>query len=190
MGGSGQPSGRGIAVAYPWVFRNGNGTSHSMAFSTTREVARKAGFDTTARGSAKDTWRSDGLPTPNFGRMPSKASLESFGKAMHVQDVLYGSVSWDTRSIWVGLGPKTVSTATVNAYVFDVGADKVVYKMKGIHGRSDEKENGYKVAADILITPLVTAVSGGPATPHEQRAVQIALGRAFHDWVHGGASAN
>ena len=120
--------------------------------------------------------------------MPTRATLEAFGKAVHADKVYYGSVSWHTRSIWVDLGPKTISTATVNAYVFDVNANKVVYKSEGIEGRSDEKENGYKIAADILISPLVTVVSGGPATPHEQRAVQIALGRAYHSWVKPGST--
>jgi hypothetical protein len=35
----------------------------------------------------------------------------------------------------------------------------------------------------VLLTPLVTVVSGGPKTPHEQRAVQIAVAKAFRDWV-------
>jgi hypothetical protein len=30
---------------------------------------------------------------------------------------------------------------------------------------------------------LVTAVSGGPVTPREQRAVQIALANAYSNWV-------
>ena len=118
-----------------------------------------------------------------FGHMPSKSTLEAFGKANHASVVLYGAASWHTRSIWVDTGPKTISTATVDAYVFDVASDKVVYRSKRVQGRSDEKENAYKIVADILITPLVTVVSGGPATPREQRAVQIALSRAYHVWV-------
>jgi hypothetical protein len=81
------------------------------------------------------------------------------------------------------MGPKTISTATVNAYVFDVASNKIVYRKQGVTGRSDERESIYKVAADVLVTPLVSAVSGGPATPREQRAVQIALGTAYRPWV-------
>ena len=40
-----------------------------------------------------------------------------------------------------------------------------------------------KAGADVLLTPLVTVVSGGPKTPHEQRAVQIAVAKALKDWV-------
>ena len=34
-----------------------------------------------------------------------------------------------------------------------------------------------------LLTPLASIVSGGPKTPHEQRAVQIAVAKALRDWV-------
>lgn len=174
---------KGTAVAYPWVFQRGNDTSRTMAVTSAEEISRKAGFASIPGDVARDAWSSSHLPTPSFGSTPSTASLRAYGHALHTGTVLYGSVSWHTRSIWVNAGPKTISTATVNVYVFDVAANKVVYRKTGVEGRSDEKSNGYKIAADILITPLVTAVSGGPATPQEQRAVQIALGHAYYGWV-------
>jgi hypothetical protein len=178
-----QGTATGMAVAFPWVFANGNVTSRTRAITTAGEIAQKAGYASVPLHVARNAWRSAHLPRPSFGHMPSPASLEAFGKSLHAKKVVYGSVTWNTRSIWVNLGPKTISTATVNAYVFDVASGKVAYRMKGVTGRSDEKSNGYKIAADVLISPLVTVVSGGPATPQEQRAVQIALGRAYHDWV-------
>lgn len=174
---------KGMAVAYPWVFENGTPTSRRTAVTTAAEIASKADYASIPGDMARTAWRSDSLPRASFGQMPSRASLEAFGTSVHATTVLYGSVSWDTRSIWVGLGPKTISTATVNVFVFDVSSNKVIYKKLGVEGRSDEPENGWKIAADVLVTPLVTVVSGGPATPHEQRAVQIALGKAYHAWV-------
>jgi hypothetical protein len=178
-----QDGSRGTAVACPWAFQNGDETSQGTAITSVEEIMQKAGYATVSEQVARKAWNTSGRSQPRFKNMPSSATLESFGRAVHADKVYYGSVSWHTRSIWVDLGPKTISTATVNVYVFDVAADKVVYKSKGIEGRSDEKENTYKIVADVLITPLVTVVSGGPATPHEQRAVQIALGRAYHSWV-------
>jgi len=178
-----QAESRGTAVAYPWVFSDGNVTSRGRAVTSAEEIGRKAGYVSIPRSDAKAAWSADHLPRPSYRNLPSRSSLEAFGNSLHANEVLYGSVSWNTRSIWVNLGPKTISTATVDAYVFDVSSKKVVFKMKGVTGRSDEKSNGYKIAADVLISPLVTAVSGGPATPREQRAVQIALGRAYHTWV-------
>jgi hypothetical protein len=173
-----------MAVAYPWVFDNGTSTSRTTAVSSADEIGQAADYASIPDDVAKAAWGADGLPTTRFGHMPSRASLETFGSALHAKVVIYGSVSWHTRSIWVNLGPKTISTATVNAYVFDVKTGKVIFRVKGMQGRSDEKSNGYKIAADIVLgTPLVTAVSGGPATPQEQRAVRIALDKAYQNWA-------
>ena len=174
---------KGTAVVFPWSFQNGHGDSHKLAIQSGEEVARRAGYSAVPRKVAVAAWKSDGFSKPVFGRLPTHAQLQTYGKSLQAQKVVYGSVSWHTRSIWVNLGPKTVSTATINVYVFDVAANRVVFKKLGVTGRSDEKSDGYKIAADVLFTPLVTMVSGGPATPQEQRAVQIALGRAYHDWA-------
>ena len=48
----------------------------------------------------------------------------------------------------------------------------------------DEKFEVVKAGLDLLVTPLVTVVSGGPKTPHEQRAVQIAVAKALREWVN------
>lgn len=176
---------KGTAVAYPWSFDKGNKTSQKTAMDTVDEVARKMGYATIPRDVAEAAWDKLELPTPTPHKEPSAKSLAKFGKQLNAALVIYGSVGWHTRSIWVGAGPKTISTATVNVHVFDVRTGKEVYKKAGVEGRSDEKENGLKVAASVLITPVITAVSGGPATPREQRAVQIALGNAFHGWVKG-----
>ncbi len=177
-------SSHAMAVAYPWVFKNGNITSKTMALTCAEEIANKGNFATVPRDKAKSVWRSLHLAQPSYGHLPTRSSLRAYGRALHVAKVIYGSVSWHTRSIWVVAGPKTISTATVNAYVFDVRSNSVSYQRHGITGRSDEKSNGYKIAAAVLLTPLVTGVSGGPSTPQEQRAVQIAMGNAFNSWVN------
>ena len=181
--GARQSGNQEVAVAYPWAFQNGTKTARQTAMATAEELGRKAGFELVPKGVARAVWGSNHYPTRSFGHMPTRATLAAFGNAVHASKVVYGSVSWNTRSIWVTMGPKTISTATVDVYVFDVASKKVVYRKEGITGRSDERESIYKVAADVLLTPLVSAVTGGPATPREQRAVQIALGTAYHQWV-------
>jgi|SRR5579862_8950095 len=130
---------QGTAVALPWVFENGDETSQITAISSVDEIMRKAGYSSIPGHVAREAWNSRGLPQANFGDLPSRRTLESLGQALHATRIYYGSVSWHTRSIWVDLGPKTVSTATVDVYVFDVAADKNVFSSKGIQGRSDER---------------------------------------------------
>jgi hypothetical protein len=173
---------RGLGVAFPFTFHGGDKTSKKTARDSADEVLRRAGFATVPNDVARSAWQG---PKDRFRDRPSDDALEAYGTRLHASVVLFGDVDWNTRSIWVNLGPKTISTAKVDVYVFDVAAHKIVYKQEGTEGRSDEPENGWKIAADVLITPLVTAVSGGPATPREQRAAQIALGKALHPWVRG-----
>ena len=184
-----QPAPTETVVAFPWVFKGGNETSQGTALKTVDEIVTKAKYEQVSTADAEAAWASNDLEEPKFGKIPTVTALTTFGKAVHASKVVYGSVSWHTRSIWVTAGPKTISTATVDAYILDVNTGKLVYKKTGVTGRSDEKENKYKLAADVLLTPLVSAVSGGPATPREQRAVQIALGLAFHNWVRQASSA-
>ncbi|MEQ1823831.1 MAG: hypothetical protein ABL949_15090 [Fimbriimonadaceae bacterium] len=173
-----------MAVAFPWTFEKGNRTARTLAVTTAEEIARTADYASVPNDVAAAAWTRLKLPMPRYGTMPSMATLSKFARELHASKVLFGSVAWHTRSIWVNAGPKTISTATVTACVYDAASNKIVYQKNRVKGRSDEKSNGYKIAAAILITPLVTAVSGGPATPQEQRAVQIGMGNAFNDWVN------
>jgi hypothetical protein len=183
FGQAGETKTKGTAVAYPFAFEKGTDTARSTAYDAAEGIARKAGYASVPRHVAAQAWDKLGTKDPKVGKMPSPASLAKYGRETRATVVLYGSVSWHTRSIWVGAGPKTISTATVNVYVYDVKAGKVVFSKRSVTGRSDEKENGYKVAAAILISPVISAVSGGPKTPREQRAAQIALARAYYDWA-------
>ncbi len=173
----------GTAVCYPWSYAKGTDTAQTTAQATVEHLARREGYASIPLDVAKSAWDKMGSAHPKAGAIPSAAALKAFGKRMGADIVMYGSVKWHTRSIWVNIGPKTISTATVNAYVFDVKSGKVIYKKTGVEGRSDEKSNAWKVAGAILVTPLVTAVSGGPMTPQQQRAVQIAMALAYQGWL-------
>ncbi len=183
-----QKSSQGTAAAFPWVFKEGTPTAHATAQSAVEEITRRAGFSSVPKEVSASAWRTSRLPGPRMGSLPTRATLRTFARAVKADRVLYGSVSWHTRSIWVNAGPKTISNAKVDVYVYDANTNKVVFKRLGVSGRSDEKSNGYKIAAAILLTPIVTAVSGGPATPQEQRAVQIALGNAYAGWVNAAST--
>jgi len=167
----------GKAAAFPWAFTKGTSTARQTAYATVEQIVKKGGYAQVPRTVAAKAWKGIG------SSKPTKAALKRFADKLKVSKVLYGKVSWHTRSIWVGTGPKTISTATATVYVYDARTGKVIYSKKYVTGRSDEKENGLKIVADVLLTPIVTAVSGGPATPREQRAAQIAIARAYHGWV-------
>lgn len=169
-------------ATYPWIMNDGTPTAVETAYKALSEIASKNGYDALPLDTAKAAYTASGIPHLSAVGGPTTAQLVKFGKKAGVNYVVYGVVTWRTRSIWVGAGPKTIASCNVDASVIDVDTGKVTYSKKGVTGRSDEKEDAVKLAGAVLITPLITAVSGGPKTPQQQRAVQIALARAFVDW--------
>lgn len=165
-----------VVAAYPWTFVKGTDTARKTALDTVVAIADHRGAAVVSKTMARDTAK---MMKPPMHSWPTTYDLSRFAKKAGATMVLYGKVSWHTRSIWVGTGPKTISTATVDVYAYNAKTNKVSYSKKGVEGRSDEKENTLKDVGAVLLTPLVTVVSGGPATPREQRAVQIALARAY-----------
>ena len=177
-----QNSVSGSAIAYPWAFEKGTDTARKSVYRTVAEIAQKANYATVSYEVAHSNWTVAEYRTPTVKSLINTSTLRTFGDTLRANVVIYGTTSWHTRSIWVNAGPKTISTATVSVYVLDVASGNVIYNRTNIAGRSDEKSNILKVAGAILLTPLVTAVSGGPAAPQEERAAQVALVKAFADW--------
>ena len=171
-----------IAV-YPWDFKDGNVTSREMVLETVRKIAEHSGYTVLPHEAVKRKFNSLVPAVALRKGLPIKSDLARFAAAVHANIIIFGNTNWHTRSIWVGAGPKTISTASVDVYVYDDRTRSVTFQKRGVEGRSDEKEQALKVVLSVLVTPLVTTVSGGPATPREQRAVQIALGRALEPWT-------
>jgi len=183
-----QETSRGAVVVYPVVYNRNSGseTSRKTGVGAVKEVLQKAGYTLISSTVAANTWRRLGLPLPVGDRPASMSDLVRFGRAIKAHYVVSPVFDFNSRSIWVDLGPKTVSTATVDIIITDVTKNEAVYTKEDVTGRSDEKFDLVKAGADVLLTPLVTIVSGGPKTPHEQRAVQIAVVKALRDWVKPG----
>jgi hypothetical protein len=176
---------RGTAVVYPVVFtrNSGDDTSRKTAVRSIEESLQKAGYTIVSGRVAAGAWRRLGSPMPTADDPARRSDLVKLGSTLKARYVVSAIVDFHSRSIWVDLGPRTVSSATVDIVITDVDQDKTIYSRQDVTGRSDEKFDLAKAGADLLITPLVTIVSGGPKTPHEQRAVQIAVAKAMHDWV-------
>ena len=180
-----QENSRGTAVVCPVVYNRDSGSEGSRvtAVQAVGEAMQKAGYTLVSDTVGANTWSRLGLPTPTASRPASTSQIVRFGAAVKARYVVAPVFDFHSRSIWVDLGPKTISTATVSIVITDVQSKKVVYTRKNVQARSDEKFDPVKAGADILLTPLVSVVSGGPKTPHEQRAVQIAVVKALKDWV-------
>src|SRR5205823_6457464 len=90
---------------------------------------------------------------------------------------------WHTKSVWIGLGPKTKSDCTVDVLIVDVRSEEVALDAKQVKMDSTAKEDTLKALGSVFVSGLFTVVSGGPKTPHEQRAVQLATAKAMEPWL-------
>ncbi len=172
-----------LTAICPWTFDQGTKTSRETLIEAVRKVAEHKGYTVLPQERVDRSFEAL-VPAVAYRRgFPVVEDLERFAHSVNAEHLIFGKATWHTRSIWVGTGPKTISTATVDVYVFNVGAGRVTFQARGVEGRSDEKESTLKDIADVLVTPIITAVSGGPATPREQRAAEIAVGRAMRPWV-------
>jgi hypothetical protein len=176
---------RGTAAVWPVVFSDHSGTTtaRATAVQAVREALQKGGFTLIAQTVASGSWKHLNLREPTTDRASALADIEKFGRAIHARYIVQPMFRFHTRSIWVDVGPRTISTAYVTVRITDTTTGKVVYHKVNVQGRSDAKTSILKYAGAVLITPLVTVVSGGPKTPEEQRAVQVAVAYAMHDWV-------
>jgi hypothetical protein len=180
-----QESSKGTVVVYPVVYNRDSGSkgSREAAVQAVGEALQKAGYTLISDTVAENTWKKMEIAFPLSGKAASLESIVRFGKEIKAQYVVAPAFDFYSRSFWVVLGPRTVSNATVDVVITDVDNGRVAYARQNILGRSDEKADVVKAVADVLVTPLVTVVSGGPKTPQEQRAVRIAVAKAFRDWV-------
>jgi len=167
----------------PWIFEKGTDTAVRTGKETLDKLLSHSGLEVTPEGRVTSTWINQlGLTLPDKD-LPQPADLLKLGQALKVNYVMAGKASWHSRSIWVGLGPKTKSTCTVDVLIVDVQSQSLVLNNRNVKMDSTAKEDALKALGTVFVSSLFTVVSGGPKTPHEQRAVQLGIGKALEPWL-------
>ncbi len=180
-----------IAV-YPWCFAENERGTNEQAVRSVQELLRKsfenrAGMEIIPEARCRSAWLQLGnedipLTVEDPGqlpRLPSAKKLLEFGEALGADYVCAGTVAWRVRSVWVGLGPKTKAEATVNVIIIDVKRKEIVLDVRDFSSGSNKAEKWYETAGALLVSWGITLFSGGPKTPHMQRAGVIAVGAAI-----------
>jgi hypothetical protein len=173
-----------IAVL-PWTFQWGTKTSHETAQNFLHKLLDKMGIEEIPEARVTAAWLQVNAEEydPKFDFMPSPASMLRVGMALGADWVMVPMASWHSRSIWVGLGPKTKSTCTVSFRIVDVKNRVVALDVHDLAMDDTAKEDLLKALGTLFISSLFTVVSGGPKTPHEQRAVELAIAKALEPWI-------
>ncbi len=117
-----------------------------------------------------------------FPSLPEESKLLSLGQTLAVDFVVALRCSFSTTSKWVALGPKTKAFCTAQVIVIDVKAKEVAHEATSTMD-STRRESNLETAASLLVSVGFTAFSGGPKTPHQQAAAQLALAEAVGPWI-------
>lgn len=180
-----------IAV-YPWCFAENERGTNEQAVRSVQELLRKsfenrAGMEIIPEARCRAAWiqlGNEDIPLTvedpgQLPRLPSAKKLLEFGEVLGADYVCAGTVAWRVRSVWVGLGPKTKAEATVNVIIIDVKRKEIVLDARDFSSGSNKAEKWYETAGALLVSWGITLFSGGPKTPHMQRAGVIAVGAAI-----------
>lgn len=189
---------RQVAIL-PWALKDGTDTAMTTAKDTVKLLFEKSNFEVVPEVRAKTVWEED-LKMKPFKQvlqgddampdLPTPKDLLALGKQMNVDLVCAGKAAWHTKSVWVTLGPKTKADCTVSVLIIDVKKEEVVLDAKDVKSDSTRKEKGLETAGALLISFGITAVSGGPKTPHQQKAAQNAIALAMEPWLRTAAAQN
>ena len=173
-----------IAVL-PWYLSKGTEGAQKTAKEFLPTLLTKIKVEQVSEVKAMAAWDEVNESEFTSEKFPfaSAPQLLRVGQKLGVDWVMSGNVTWHSRSIWVGLGPKTKSTCTINVRIVDVKRQEVALDVKDLKMDSTAKEDTLKALGTVFVTGLFTFVSGGPKTPHEQRAVQLGITKALEPWL-------
>jgi TolB-like protein len=172
-----------IAVL-PWNYVDGTEGARKTAKDFLTDILVKVKVDRISDVKTVAAWQemnqTEFVPSK---QMPTAAQMLRVGQKLGVDWVMAGSAAWHSRSVWVSLGPKTKSTCTVTVRIVDVKRQEVALDVAELKMDSTAKEDTLKALGTVFISGLFTMVSGGPKTPHEQRAASLGIAKALEPWL-------
>ncbi len=182
---------RQVAVL-TWALKDGTETARETANKTVSKMFEDANIEVVSGIRVKTYWEEELHQKPikevvqgkeEYRDLPSPELLLKLGKTMGVQYVCVGRAAWHTKSVWVGLGPKTKAECTVDCIIVDVEKSEVMLDAKKVIADSTRKESGLETAGALLVSMGITSLSGGPKTPHQQRSAILAISDAMKPFV-------
>lgn len=191
-GTSTQAAGLKTVAVLPWSYRGGTETAVKTAKDTISLFFDKAKYEVLPAARVKNVWE-DTMGKPavkenlaeddNLQDLPTPKDLLELGKQLNADMVCAGRARWHTKSVWVALGPKTKADCTVDLLLIDVKKGEIALEQHDIKADDTKRESGLETAGALFVSMGITALSGGPKTPHQQQAARTALGLAFEPWL-------
>lgn len=178
-----------IAI-WPPVFLEGNGpckneTAIRTAKDAMAKIIQQIGFETVDEGKVAGAIRQLGIGSADkdVRSLPDPEQMLKLGEAIEADYVLAYRCAWRAKSVWVALGPKTKAHCRTSVLIVNVATGEIDYNPEPVEADSTKKESTAETAASLLISMGFTALSGGPKTPHMQRAAQLSIVEVMDRWV-------
>lgn len=168
----------------PWCFVGGTEGAKRTAREFLNAVLAKGYLEILPESRVAASCEDLDIDTSERGKvLPSPRQLLKLGMKLGVDYVIAPLADWHSRPIWVSLGPKTKSTCSVDMLIIDVKNQEVVLDAKQVRMDDTAKESTLQTLGSLFISMYITVLSGGPKTPHEQRAGQLAVAKAIEPWI-------
>lgn len=183
----------------PWVLKDGTETANKTAKDVLNTLFEKSRLEVVSPARVLTVWEQEMGEAPirdvlgsqdPLPPMPQPKRLLELGKKLGIDLVCAGRADWHTKSVWVALGPKTKAECTVDVVIVDVKKGEIALQADGVKGDSTRIEKGLETAGALLVSFGITALSGGPKTPHQQRAVTNAIAKSMEPWLRTQAAAS
>jgi hypothetical protein len=182
----------------PWTLKDGTETANKTAKDVLVTLFEKSRFEVVSSARVLSMWENEMGEAPvkeilnsqdALPAMPQATRLLELGKKLGVDLVCAGRADWHTKSVWVALGPKTKAECTVDVMIIDVKKQEIILQADAVKGDSTRTEKGLETAGALLVSFGITALSGGPKTPHQQRAATNAIAKSMEPWLRTQAAA-
>lgn len=179
-------------AAMPLVFQDGTDTAVKSATEMFNALIAAALCEPVKEEDVMNVWLRElrykdyetRIPARKYvPDLPAPKMLLALGQRLGVRFVIAGRVKWQTTSKWVSLGPKTKAYCSVDMIVIDVPQKSIIVEETGVLADSTRAEKGWETLGSLFVSMGFTALSGGPKTPHQERAAQLALTGSLADWI-------
>ena len=184
-----QSSPASVAVM-PVLFQKGTARAERTGKEVLNSLLDAAKTTRVPQDQILKAWQdTTGAPWPEKPtHLATREEMLAVGRAVNAELVMETLVKWHNRTVWVSLGPKVKSDCTVTCLILNTATGETVLEAKDIKMDDTAREDvvravGGAVLSGAIVVPVLT--TGGDPTPHQQRAVQLALGKALSPWIKG-----
>ena len=183
----------GSIAVMPVLFQKGSAKAERTGRDVMNALLDTAKTTRIPQDQILKAWQdTTGAPWPEKPKsLPTREEMLAVGRAVNSELVLETSVKWRDRTVWVSFGPKLKSECTVNCLILNVKTGETVLEVKDLKMDDTAREDVFRAVGGAVLSGafVVPVLSGGDASPHEQRAVQLALGKALMPWVKARTAA-